>query len=182
MRNYAMISSLFYQVIMSPLMSSLLAKAEYNIEVDSTYNENIDLPYLLNITAFDYTVMRWIAVAQIHSNIKDSEFYANAFKAVFKQCEQIHKEFGVGKTLKGIVMDWSYTKRSGLQTVIGKELCDKLIVGCRVHYGRSYQHVADKVSNSLQWEYRQLSCSAFGKIASCSYTCVKRKVNCHETV
>ena len=105
---------------MSPLMSSLLAKAEYNIDLDSTYNENIDLPYLLNITAFDYTVMQWIAVARIHSNIKDSEFYASAFKAVFKQCEQIHKEFGVGKTLKGIVMDWSYTKRSGLQTVIGK--------------------------------------------------------------
>ena len=56
MRNFAITSSLIYQVIMSPLMSSVLAKAEY-IEVGTTYNENTDLPYLLNITAFDYTVM-----------------------------------------------------------------------------------------------------------------------------
>ena len=147
MRSYAITSSLVYQIIMSPLMSSVLARAEY-IEVDTTYNENTDLPYLLNITAFDYTVMRWIAVARIRSNKEDSEFYANAFKAVFKQCQQDHKEFAVGKTLKGIVMDWSDTERSGLQNAIGKELCDKLIIGCRVHYGRSYQRVADKVTTT----------------------------------
>ena len=58
---------------MSPLMSSVLARAEYiNIEVDTTYNENTDLPYLLNITAFDYTVMRWIAMARRRSNKEDS--------------------------------------------------------------------------------------------------------------
>ena len=106
-------------------------------------------------------------MARICSNKEDSEFYAGAFKAIFKQCEQYHKEFGVGKSLKGIVMDWSDTERSGLQTAVGKELCDKVIVGCHVHYGRSYQHVADKVNNSLPREYRQLSRSAFGKIASC---------------
>ena len=63
-------------------------------------------------------------------------------------------------------MDWSDTERAGLETTIGKELSKKLIVGCRVHYGRSYHHVADKVSNSLPREYRQLSSSAFSKIAS----------------
>ena len=103
----------------------VLARAEY-IEVDTTYNENTDLPYLLNITAFDYTVMRWIAVARIRSNKEDSEFYANAFKAVFKQCQEDHKGFAVGKTLKGIVMDWSDTERSGLQNAIGKELYLKI--------------------------------------------------------
>ena len=41
MRKYALTSSLVYQLIMSPLMSSILAKAEY-IEVDMTYNENTD--------------------------------------------------------------------------------------------------------------------------------------------
>ena len=52
MRKYAISSSLIYQLIMSPLMSSILEKAEY-IEVDMTYNENTDLPYLWNITAID---------------------------------------------------------------------------------------------------------------------------------
>ena len=45
-------------------------------------------------------------------------------------------------------------------------MSEKLIVGCRIHYSRSYQRVADRVSNSLSREYRQLSRSAFNKIAS----------------
>ena len=81
-----------------------MAKAEY-IEVDTTYNENTDLPYLLNVTAFDYTVTRWIAVARIHSNKENSEFYACAFKTVFDHCKEDHKEFTVGKTLKRIIME-----------------------------------------------------------------------------
>ena len=63
-------------------------------------------------------------------------------------------------------MDWSDTERVGLEKAIGKDLSEKLIVGGRVHYGRSYQHVADGVSNSLLREYCQLSRSAFNKIAS----------------
>ena len=59
-------------------------------------------------------------MARIRSNKEDSEFYANAFEAVFKQCQQDHKEFAVGKTLKGIVMDWSDTERSGLQMQLKK--------------------------------------------------------------
>ena len=85
MRRSAMTSSLIYQLIMSPLMSSLLAKAEY-IEVDTTYNGNCDLPYLVNITAFDYMVMRWVAVARVRSNKENIDYYASAFKAVFDQC------------------------------------------------------------------------------------------------
>lgn len=166
MRKYAITSSLIYQLIMSPLMSSVLANAEY-IEVDTTYNENTELPYLLNVTAFDYTVMRWVAVARIRSNKENSQFYANAFKAVFDQCKEDHKEFAVGKTLKGIILDWSDTERAGLETAIGKDMSEKLIIGCRVHYGRSYHRVADRVSNSLPREYRQLCQSAFNKIASC---------------
>ena len=165
MRRYAITSSLIYQLIMSPLMSSVLAKAEY-IEVDTTYNENSDLPYLLNITAFDYTVMRWVAVARVRSNKENVDFYASAFKAVFEQCKEDHNHFTVGKSLKGIVMDWSDTERAGLESAIGKDMSEKLIVGCRIHYSRSYQRVADRVSNSLSREYRQLSRSAFNKIAS----------------
>ena len=160
MRKYALTSSLVYQLIMSPLMSSILAKSEY-IEVDMTYNENTDLPYLWNVTAFDYNVMRWVAVARVRSNKEDANFYSVAFKAVFDQCKEDHKEFSIGKTLKGIVLDWSDAERKGLQLAIGEKLCDKLLIGCKVHYGRSYQRVADKVSSPLPNQTRCLSREAF---------------------
>ena len=101
MRSYAITSSLIYQLIMSPLMSSVLAKAEY-IEMDTTYNENTDLPYLLNITTFDYTIMRWVAVAKIRSNKENSEFCASAFKAVLilSSVERIIKNLLLDKLLK----------------------------------------------------------------------------------
>jgi hypothetical protein len=43
MKKYAITSDLVYQLIMTPLMSSILAKSEY-IEVDTTYIKNTDLP------------------------------------------------------------------------------------------------------------------------------------------
>ena len=157
MRKYAITSSLIYQLVISPLMSLILAKAEY-IEVDATYNENTDLPHLWNVTAFDYNVMRWVAVAGVRSNKEDTHFYSEAFKVV---CKEDHKEFGVGKSLKGIILDWSDAERKGLQLAIGQELCNKLLIGCQVHYGCSYQRMADKVSNPLPRQIRSLSREAF---------------------
>ena len=52
-----------YQLIMTPHISRILVKSEY-IEVD-TYNENTDLPYVLNVTVFHYKVMCWMAVAHV---------------------------------------------------------------------------------------------------------------------
>ena len=108
-RKYAII---VYQVIMSPLMSSILSKSDY-IEVDTMYNENTDLPYLLNVTALDYNVMRWVAVARVRSNKEDSDFYSSAFQAIFRLCNEDNTDFAPGKTLKGIVLDWSDTERKG---------------------------------------------------------------------
>ena len=58
-------------------------------------------------------------------------------------------------------MDWSDTERKGLQLAIGQELCDKLLIGCQVHYGRSYHRVTDKVSNLLPRQIRSSSREAF---------------------
>ena len=88
MRKYAITADLIYQLIMAPLMSRILCSSEYIIEVDTTYNENTDLPYLFNVTAFDYKVMRWMAVAEsgqikkIHSFIvqHSEKFFSNARK------------------------------------------------------------------------------------------------------
>ena len=44
---------------------------------------------------------------------------------------------------------------------IGQELCEKVLIGCQVHYGRSYHRDADKVSNPLPRQVRSLSREAF---------------------
>ena len=37
-----------------------------------------------------------VAVARIRSNKEDANFYSIAFKAIFDQCKEDYKEFGVG--------------------------------------------------------------------------------------
>ena len=104
---------LIYQLIMTSLMSRILCSSEY-IEVDTTYNENTDLPYLFNVTAFDYKVMQWMAVARVRSNKENSQFYWTAFREIFQQCKEDHKDFNI-TNLKGIVLDWSDAERKGLE-------------------------------------------------------------------
>ena len=163
MRKYAITSDSVYQLIMTPLMSSVLAKSDY-LEVDTTYNENTDLPFLLNVTAFDYNVMQWMAVARVRSNKENANFYATAFKEIFSQCEQDNKEFKV-EALKGIVLDWSDTERKGLETAIGLEIAERLMIRCLVHFGRSYQRVAERVSMSLTGELAKICNNSFCTIA-----------------
>ena len=43
-------------------------------------------------------------------------------------------------------MDWSDTERKGLELAVRKDTADKLMIGCLVQYGRSYQRVADRAS------------------------------------
>ena len=136
-------------------MSRTLCNSEY-IEVDTTYNENSDLPYLFNVTVFDYRVMRWMAVARVRSNKENAHFYAIAFREIFQQCKEDNNNFDV-TNLKGIVLDWSDAERKGLETAMGKETAERLMIGCLIHYSRSYQRVAERVSSSLSLEIRNIS-------------------------
>lgn len=62
----------------------------------------------------------------------NAEAYKEAFQAVFGEVKRHHKEFEVGKTLKGIIADWSDTQINGLELAIGKETTDMVIKGCQV--------------------------------------------------
>ena len=77
-RSYSISSDLTYQFIMNPLMSKLLAEADF-IETDTTYNENAELQYLFNATVFDYITMHWAVVARMRANKENTKFYATAF-------------------------------------------------------------------------------------------------------
>ena len=47
----------------------------------------------------------------------------------------------------------------------GSGVAQRLMIGCLVHYGRSYQRVADRVSASLPTDIRKLSKDSFCEIA-----------------
>ena len=65
-------------------------------------------------------------------NKLDVQAYKHAFDAIFNQVKKSHPEFGVGKTLKGIIADWSDVQLQGLQAAIGEETANKVIKGCQV--------------------------------------------------
>ena len=108
-----------------------------------------ELPFLLNVIAFDYKVMSWVAVAHVHKKKRVLSLCC-AFKAIFSECHEDIKGFSTAKNLRGIVLDWSDTERKGLQLPVGKDTVEKLLIGCLAHYGQSYQQIADRVSASYQ--------------------------------
>ena len=40
--------------------------------------------------------------------------------------------FKVGKTLKGIILDWSDAQLSGLRSVVGDQVVSDIVKGCQV--------------------------------------------------
>ena len=102
-----------------------------------------------------------MAVARVRSN---KQFFATAFKEIFRQCKEDHKNFEV-TNLKWIVLDWSDAERKGVEEAMGKETAERVMNGCLVHYSRSYQCVAERVSSSLPLEICNISKNTFCKIA-----------------
>ena len=58
--------------------------------------------------------------------------YAHAFDAVFSRVKELHPTFEVGKTLKGIIADWSDVQLQGLRKAIGEEKTSQVVKGCQV--------------------------------------------------
>ena len=48
----------------------------------------------------------------------------------------------------GVVTDGSDAVINGLRMAVGKDTAEKLLKGCKVHWQRSCQRVADKVAKS----------------------------------
>ena len=94
-----------------------------------------------------------------------------AFKAVFLTVENSHSGFKVGKTLQGIVVDWSEQQVYELEAVVGKETVEKVIKGCQVHFTRSVKWVSERVNKG-----NPLAHKAFATIA---YHTLKAKFSEH---
>lgn len=81
-------------------------------------------------------IFRGVLVSQVWMNKVHAVAYKKAFSAIFSQVQSDHPIFSVGKTLNGIVLDWSDTQLKGLEMAIGKEVANKTIKGCQVRVKR----------------------------------------------
>ena len=84
---------------------------------------------LLNAT--DYL---GIVIARVLMDKQTQEAFEIVFGKVFSAVKSKHPLFQPGKTLRGILTDWSDTQRAALSTVLGEELATELCKGCKVRY------------------------------------------------
>ena len=139
-------SGIKYALVMSPLMCKILSTAEF-LQTDITYNENSEYPYLFNAVVFNEVTLEWMVVARVWLNNQSEQGYRLAFKKMFDHCKEKYPAFGLGKSLSAVIVDWSDAEINGLKTAIGDKLAMSLLRGCKVHWIRSCQRVADRVAS-----------------------------------
>ena len=72
--------------------------------------------------------------ARVLMDKQTQEAFEIVFGKVFSAVKFKHSLFQPGKTLRGILTDWSDTQTAALSTVLGEELATELCKGCKVHY------------------------------------------------
>ena len=77
-------------------------------------------------------------VARVRMNKLDATSYKYAFNAIFSKVKEKHPTFAVGRTLKGIIADWSDTQLQGLRGAIGEETTNNVMKGCQVRYTKQW--------------------------------------------
>ena len=135
-------------------MSSILAESEF-IEADITYNETKEYPYLFNVVAFNDVTLDWVIVSRVRIDKQDGNAYALAFSKTFQKCKSDHPSFEPGKTLKGVVVDWSDAEIKGLGQAVGQDIAIQLLKGCSIHWTRSWQRVRDRVATTSNDKSRE---------------------------
>ena len=152
-RPYLISSGIEYGIkfifTMSPYMSKIAIEADF-LQCDITYDDCREYPYLFNAVAFDNTSMEWVVVARVRLDTQSSAGYALCFRKLFEMCQNGNEKFQLGITLKGVVTDWSDAEICGLKTALRNEMAEKLLKGCKVHWQRSCQRVAEKVISSKE--------------------------------
>ena len=136
---------------MSPYQCILLGEAE-ELFSDITFTGNDDFPYLLNLVVFNKETLCYQAVSRVLCDKQDGESYGLSFHEVFKQATKINPNFDNGKTLRQIVVDFDDAEYNGFTQVLGKDITEKLLRGCSVHWMRSVNKVAKLVCQSRDEE------------------------------
>ena len=96
---------------------------------------------MFNMVAFNQITIEWMVVSRVRMTREDHNAYALGFRKTFEKCKRDHQEFELGKSLLGIVIDWSDAEIRGLRDAVGIEMAKALLKGCQVHWNRSWQQV-----------------------------------------
>ena len=132
---------------MSPLMTNVAVESDF-MQCDITYDACREYPYIFNAVAFNSLLMEWMVVARVTLDKQTAEGYGLAFRKVFDHCSKSSKTFKVGRTLLGVVTDWSDSEAGGLKLAVGEKLAEELLKGCKVHWQHSCQRIANRVASS----------------------------------
>ena len=71
-----------------------------------------------------------MVVARVRLNCLDADAYAQCFKAIFHHAGKDHPTFRIGKSLTGIIADWSDQQAKGLEKAVGEPLAQEILKGC----------------------------------------------------
>lgn len=85
-------------------------------------------------------------VARVRLDRLTAEAYEHCFKSVFATAKETYPQFEVGKTLLGVILDWSDQQIKGLEGAVGKETAAMVAKGCRVHFTRSVKRVSERIN------------------------------------
>ena len=100
-------------------------------------------------------------MARVRLNRLTANAYAQCFRSVFETVKKDHPHFAVGKSLQGIVLDWSDHQMKGLEAAVGEEVASKVAKGCRVHFARSVKRVSEQVNKNQPQAYKAFTTIAY---------------------
>ena len=175
-RDYMITSNLTWVLCMSPLMAQLLGEAEFmeadvtykaSIEFEYLFNVVVFnyttlrckytchiIKYTIHVHAIyvEHTIYHMTlhfsghVVARVRLDRLTAEAYEHCFKSVFVTAKETCPQFEVGKTLLGVILDWSDQQMKGLEGAVGEETAAKVAKGCRVHFTRSVKRVSERIN------------------------------------
>ena len=117
-----------------------------------TFTGNDDFPYLLNLVTLNTETLCYQAFSRVLYDKQDGESHNLSFYEVFKQATKVNAKFNHGKSLRQIVVDFDDAEYNGLTLVLGKDITEKLLRGCSVHWKCSVNKVANLVCLSRDEE------------------------------
>lgn len=69
----------------------------------------------------------------MYLNKLTTDAYQKCFSSMFDAVSNAYPGFKVGKSLVGIIMDWSDQQFSGLELAVGKDVAESIVKGCQVY-------------------------------------------------
>ena len=100
---------------------------------------------------------------------------------MFDHCKENYSDFDLSRSLLAVILDWSDAEINGLKAAIGNTLAVSLLKGCKVHWIRSCQRVANRVASPTNRDLeKKLFLQIAGKIQSLESAV--DKIACFETL